>query len=232
MKIKALKVAAGVSAPLILAGSVHAGFTGITTTSKPNAFGLLVVNVYANFDRPGTDAMVAVGKTPDSPLFIQVVGGTFYNHAFGGDQAPHHHLLELFPSLAYDTFVTIGMKVAGPTEDASVFTGTFGVSTLQDAGWAVTPNSPQGNPFNAVNSFPGDGRILIGQFATADGTSIQGTMLLQFTSNGVAGVQAVVGFNSIPAPGALAMMGSAGLAGLFGTRRRRRQPRGNSSRRQ
>ena len=166
MKIKALKVAAGVSAPLILAGSVHAGFTGITTTSKPNAFGLLVVNV------------------------------------------------------------------AGAIADASVFTGTFGVSTLQDAGWAVTPNSPQGNPFDAVNSFPGDGRILIGQFATADGTSIQGTMLLQFTSNGVAGVQAVVGFNSIPAPGALAMMGSAGLSGLFGTRRRRRQALRNSSRRQ
>ena len=232
MKIRTLGVAAGVSAPLILAGSVHAGFTGITTTSKPNAFGLLVVNVYANFDRPGMDAMVAVGKTPGAPLFIQVVGGTFYNHPLGSDLAPHDHLLQIFPSLAYDTFVTIGVKVAGAIADTTVFTGTFGVSTLQDAAWAVTPNSPQGNPFDAVNSFPGDGRILIGQFATADGTSIQGTMLLQFTSNGVAGVQAVVGFNSIPAPGALAMMGSPGLAGLCGTRRRRRQPRGNSSRRQ
>ncbi|MCH7799887.1 MAG: PEP-CTERM sorting domain-containing protein, partial [Planctomycetes bacterium] len=52
------------------------------------------------------------------------------------------------------------------------------------------------------------------------GVFIHGTLLLQFTSNGVSGVQAYVGFTSIPAPGALALLGAAGLVGL---RRRRRR---------
>ncbi len=39
-----------VGTPLILTGSVQAGFTGISTASKPNEFGLLGVNVYAEFE--------------------------------------------------------------------------------------------------------------------------------------------------------------------------------------
>ncbi len=70
MKIKTLAVTAGVSVPLILSGSVHAGYTGITTTSKPNPWGILTVNVYANFDRPGEDQMFVVAGTPDNPLHI------------------------------------------------------------------------------------------------------------------------------------------------------------------
>ena len=60
MKAKTLCLLAGTAVPLILTGSVQAGFTGISTASKPNPFGLLVVNVYAEFDRPGEDLIVAV----------------------------------------------------------------------------------------------------------------------------------------------------------------------------
>ena len=60
MKIRSLAVLAGMSAPLILSGSASGGFVGITTTTKPNPYGLLVVNVYAEFDRPGEDLMIAV----------------------------------------------------------------------------------------------------------------------------------------------------------------------------
>ncbi len=98
MNIRTLAVLAGVSAPLILTGSVQAGFTGISTSSKPNPFGLLVVNVYANFDRPGEDHMVGVAGTPQNPMTIQVNGGTFYQHGFGGDQAPKEALVVVFPA--------------------------------------------------------------------------------------------------------------------------------------
>ena len=48
----------------------------------------------------------------------------------------------------------------------------------------ITPLDPQGDPFDPVNSFPGDGRVLIGQFSTVQGFPITGTMLLQVISNG------------------------------------------------
>ena len=231
MKATTLRMLVGVTTPLILTGSVQAGFTGITTTSKPNPYGLLVVNVYAVFDRPGEDRMIAVAKTPGAPLNITVIGGTFYNHPLGGDQAPDAAFFPAFPSLAYDTFVTIGVKCVGdrPCQPVDTLTispgfpaGITGSSLAGHFGWAITPAAPQGDPFNPPFSFPGNGQVLIGQFSTMDGVAIQGTMLLQYVSNGVVGIQSVVSFYHVPGPGAFAMMG---VAGLIGTRRRRRHHR-------
>ncbi len=183
-----------------------------------------MVNVYAVFDRPGQDAMVAIAGTPNSPLLIQVIGGVFYNHAFGTDTAPGAALIAAFPSLAFDSFVTIGKKDS--TGDLLTITPGFpGVSgsqlTTDSSGWAVTPNNPQGNPFDPANV--GDnGQILIAQFSTADGTGIGGTMLLKL---GPSGTQDYVSF-FLPAPGTLAMLGMTGVAGLFGTGRRRPHRRG------
>ena len=233
MKVKTLSALAGVSAPLILSGSTDAGFLGIKTTSKPNDFGIFVVNVYAEFDRPGEDLMIAVAGTPGNPLDIRVKGGgTFFQHPFGTDRAPLGALVSAFPSLAYDTFVSIGVKQVGPSADGNPgqpfdnLTLTpgwpgFGPSnlTFTNAGWAVTPNEPQADPFNP-DFFDGDGRVLIGQYATADGTGIQGTMLMRFFGNGQHSTQAYVKWeHQIPTPGALSLLGIAGLVGL---RRRRR----------
>ncbi len=229
MKMKTLSVLAGVGAPLVLTAQASAGFLGIKVVSKPNAFGLLACNVYAEFDRPGQDFMEAVAGTPNAPLLVQVLGGgTFYNHAFGGNTAPNAALIAVFPSLAFDSFVTIGAKVTSPAfPDATVQSvglpqiagTTFATST---EGWAVTPLDPQGDPFNSDYGGPGNGQILIGQFTTTLGfNSIAGTFLVQYVSNGVFG-QSVVSFFHVPTPGALALLGTAGL---IGTRRRRRQRR-------
>ena len=228
--MKTLAVLAGVAAPLIATGSSSAGFIGVKVTSKPNELGLLICNVYAIFDRPGQDFMFAVAGTPNNPLDIHVNGGTFYQHPFGSDRAPLGLLVDVFPSLAYDTFVTIGVKQEGPgagnpgqpanMQGFSAGWPGFGPSALQgtNLGWFVVPSSPQADPFDPINSFPGNGQILIGQFATADGTSIEGTMLMQYISNDKT-VLSVETFFHVPSPGALAMMGVAGLVGI---RRRRR----------
>ena len=231
MKAKTLSVLAGVTAPLILSGSTDAGFVGIKATTKPNEFGLFVVNVYATFDRPGEDLMIAVAGTPNNPTSIRVKEGTFFQHALGTDRAPLGALIDIFPDLAYDTFVTIGVKQVGPGggnpgqpfDNLTLTPGWpgFGPSNLDltNSGWAVTPIEPQADPFNP-DFFPGNGQVLIGQYATADGIGIMGTMLMQFFSNGVS-EQAIVSFDAqIPTPGALALLGTAGLLGL---RRRRRR---------
>ena len=76
----------------------------------------------------------------------------------------------------------------------------------------------QSDPFNP-NFIAGNGQILIGQFATANGTGISGTMLVGGVSNNMPGFQAVVSFFHVPAPGAAALLATAGLLGA-GRRRR------------
>lgn len=225
MKIQAMALLAGFSAPLIFGGSASGGFLGVECCAKPNPFGLLTVNVYAVFDRPGEDFMFGVAGTPTTQLTIEVMGGgSFYQHPFGDDQAPDGGFLGAMPSLAYDTFVTIGVKCVGDPpcqpEDTLTLSPNFptGITGSSFAGrfaWAVIPTAPQGDPFNPPFSFPGNGQILIGQFSTADGTAITGTMLLQYVSNGLSG-QSIVSFG-IPTPGVLPMIG---VAGLIGARRR------------
>ena len=226
MKIKTLSVLAGVGVPLILSAHASAGFLGIRAVGKPNEFGLIVCNVYAMFDRPGQDLFTKIAGTALSPMLIQVEGGgTFYNHNFGSDTAPGSALVAAFPSLAFDTFVTIGIKQTGLVDDALVITPGFpaGITGTQlftdQSGWAVTPIDPQSDPFNP-NYVAGNGEVLIAQFATADGTGFSGTMLVGGVSNG-ASFQAVVSFvHVVPTPGAIALLGTAGLLGV---RRRRRR---------
>ncbi|MHC4219148.1 MAG: hypothetical protein ACYSU7_11910, partial [Planctomycetota bacterium] len=191
MNVKTLAVAAGFCAPLILTGSSVAKFLGISAVTKPNSFGVLVVNVYAEFDNPGHDWMQVVAGTAHTPLGITVDGGTFYAHQEGGDTAPSTASIEDYPSLAYDSFYTIGMKAVAPgVEDFTYLVHMpplVGTSVYTaNGGWAaVPPDSPQGNPFDPVHCFPGNGQVLIGQFSTIDGVSIGGSFLMQFVSDGI-----------------------------------------------
>ncbi len=232
MKAKTLSVLAGVSAPLILTGSASAGFVGIKSVVKETGFipgvgELFVCNVYATFDRPD-DEMIAVAGIVSNPLNIFVKQGKWYQDPQGAPvTAP---FLQFLPGisgiLAYDTFVTIGTK----TDD--LFTTLDDVSTTgglafandslrgENVAWFILPSGPGNGGLGQPNA---NGQVLIFQGSfIKDGIAqgIAGTMLLQFTSNGVAGVQAVVTFDhQIPAPGVLPLLG---LAGVMGTRRRRR----------
>ncbi len=226
MKTKTFLLLAGVGAPLILTGTSHGGFLGIKAVGKANPYGLLVCNVYAIFDRPGEDRMSAVAGTPNTPLQIDVFGGVFYNHAFGGNLAPSAVLVDAFPSLAYDSFVTIGVKIHGepggqPENNTVITPGYPPIEGAQKytttGGWAVTPIDAQGDPFDPVNSYPGNGQILIAQYSTADGFAIAGQFLIQVISNGTT-LAVPVSFYHVPSPGVLPLLG---VAGLIGAKRRR-----------
>jgi hypothetical protein len=68
------------------------------------------------------------------------------------------------------------------------------------SGWLVFEDDPQGNPFDPANSFPGDGSVLIGQFSTADGNAISGTIPLQYISNGFTEQSIVTFHHPLDAP--------------------------------
>jgi hypothetical protein len=244
MQLKALSVLAGVGLPLIAVGSADAGFVGLQVVAKqaqidPDGGGpqgpvaALVCNLFAVFDNPGVgmDRFISGAGTPNSPLDIHVVGGTFYQNQFGTDTAPNAAFFPLAPSLAFDTFVTIGQKSSAQPAPPLTLTpgwdgadgvpgGTgFGASSLtgDNLGWANTPADPNTDPFNPL-FINGNGSVLIGQFTTLDGTGISGMLRILVTSNGV-GTQLNLSFFHVPGPGSLALMGTAGL---IGRRRRRR----------
>ncbi len=241
MNARSLRVLCGVGAPLILTGAASAGFTGVKVVQKKEAeaFGLFVCNVYATFDRPD-DEMAEVHGRHDFPLNIFVKNGVSFQHAQGQPlTAPFLQFLPGNPpTLAYDTFITIGTKVndlfstlddTSPTPGVAFAVGTnIGGPTNMNNGplnttsgaWFIIPSGPGNGGLGAPNA---NGQVLLGQFTVVKGTGatgVAGTMLLLFTSNGVTGQQAYVEFDhQIPAPGALAILG---LGGAVGSRRRRR----------
>ena len=197
-------------------------------------------------DNPGEfiihDLIKAVAGTANSPLLIQVEGGgTFFNGPFtSGHLAPQTLTIAAFPIAAFDSFVGFGVKQintptiagglgkAGPGANVNDTTITPGLPAISGsqfattvAAWAIVPDSPQANPFDPIN-VSGNGQILIAQFSTADGTGFSGTMLVGYISNDLVGFE-VVSFYHVPGPGALWLLGAAGL---LGSRRRRCSGRG------
>ena len=57
--------------------------------------------------------MIAIAGTGNNPMLIEVIGGTFYNHPSGTDRPPLTSLVNAFPSLAFDSFITMGVKAVG-----------------------------------------------------------------------------------------------------------------------
>jgi MYXO-CTERM domain-containing protein len=211
-----LGLTAGVGS-LILAGTATADFQGLSLEVVDNG-GLVAgttYDVYANVDAGGrVDAVYGDGT---NVLSIGVNGGNFVQNAFGGNTSMDINaaFLPMFPSLAYDSFVTIGLtdSTGNALNNIGIdFTGFAAGGTLStDNGtWFVTPDDAQGNE--------SDGRVLLGRF-TIDGGTLEGSLNLQGRDvNGTVWNADGIALGAIPAPGALALLGLAGLA----SRRRRK----------
>ena len=208
-----LGLTAGVCS-LILAGTATADFQYLTLEVVDNG-GLVdgtTYDLYANVDAGGrVDAVYGDGA---NTLSIGVNGGNFVQNIYGGNTSMDINpaFLPIFPSLAYDSFVTIGLtdSTGNALNNIGIdFTGFAAGGTLStDNGtWFVTPDDAQGNESG--------GRVLLGRF-TIDGGELVGSINLQGrdSSGTVWNADGVW----IPAPGALALLGLAGLA----SRRRRK----------
>ncbi|MBC8201120.1 MAG: PEP-CTERM sorting domain-containing protein [Planctomycetes bacterium] len=215
--LKLLGLTAGVGS-LVLAGTATAAFTGIEIESFDSGYGIgTTYQIYAAVDGGEVDAVYG-----DADNLLSIEASTsFYQHPYGAHAPPSEALINVFGSLAFDSFVSIGRLNA--TDDNMLDIGidwtsfnAGGAITTDNGTWFATPADAQ---VQAV-----DGRVLIGQFTVADDADgnaggVSGIINLQGKDADLTNWNAYgVEFNSVPAPGALALLGLAGVA----SRRRRK----------
>ena len=214
----------GSTTALLLTGAASADFLGFDGTLTENSQGNNVVQVFAVFDNADAVALnVFNSDIGASSLFIHndvQVGA-------GGSWAPNASLdIPGFSDSGNDSYVTIGYGVgaAAATNGTNLDpgfgeTGGLGGTIPVGAGWF------NGNPPNeqGVSAFAGgrDGisgyAVMVGQFVYSG--EIFFSFDAEMGANAGAGSEVVFGADvfTIPAPGALALLGLGGLA----TRRRR-----------
>ena len=219
MLSKPLLVAIATSS--LIAGSAMADYTGLSYSAWDNGNGTWTARIYATFDAP-TDQLNAVFGDSDDPLLISSTNG-FYQNPYGGptSKSINPAFYDFAPSLVQDSWVTIGLEdqVDNAMLDIGIDWTDFeagGAISTSNGSWFATPDDAQ-----CLAGSYSDLRVMIGQFTMYG---------LDSSVSGVLNIQGKVGdFETfqergqefdyyLPAPGALALLGIAGIA----SRRRRK----------
>ena len=211
-------ISAAVVSSLFAVGNATAGFTGLQYEDvENNMAGYTTWRIYA-----GTDGEVdAVYGDGASTLTVNSDTG-FFNGIGTGATATNNNdaFWASFPSNEFDSMVSIGMTHTNSGGSMSVIGIDFtdfdagGDIESNNGSWYSTPDQP--------NVLAGaEGRVLLGQFTMYGlDSSVSGVLNLQGKEGDFETFVAedVFFYYPIPAPGALALLGLAGLA----ARRRRK----------
>ena len=207
---KLITVSVGFAA-FAFTGAASAGYQGMSMDLHASSANGDTYRIYVDLD--AGSRLDAVFGSSDNAMYIGHSAG-YYDNTFGGNSTLNINpaLLGAFTSLAYDSWVTIGLETQ--TDNALSLQGVNFLSdghfaSSDNGSWYVTPDDAQGEEV--------DGRVLIAQITTSgDAADFYGNM--NFQGKNADGSTWSATDQWIPAPGALALLGLAGLAG----RRRRR----------
>jgi len=215
-KTLSLTIAAGT----LIAGSAMADYTGLTFEGVDNGDGTWTARIYANFSA-ATDELDAVFGDAQDSLSISSSGG-FYQNALGGatSLSINPALIPLFPSLAFDSWVTIGLE---DMTGNNMLTIGIDYTDFEAGGSIMTDNGSWfATPDDAQVLAGADLRVMVGQFTMYGlDSNVSGVLNLQGKVGDFETFQArgqAFDFVLIPAPGALALLG---LAGVVSRRRRK-----------
>ncbi len=208
---KQTRTIAKLSVGTLLMSTIAAGdLQGVSIDSLDTGFGgLTTYRVYVDVDS-GNQVDAIFGDT-DNPLAIRS-STTFYQNQCGLYSPPAEALFGFFPSLEFDSFVSVGLLT--DTDDAMLdigidwtdFESNGGDIYTNNGTWFATPDDAQ--------VMEVEGRVLIGQFTT-DGNITGEINILGKNADLTSWQYTNI---ALPAPGALAILG---LAGYLGVRRRR-----------
>lgn len=201
-------IVSGLALSAGLASSAHAAFTNFTVESMGNIGGRDVYQVYANFNAPTDIILNALKHTVTSGS----MSGVVHNDFGGGIWTPSATLSP--DQVANDSFVTIDGLTGFTTKTQldPAFSPSTGSTIPFEAGWF------NGTP--ASNLVVGSSlRMLIMQVAVSTGNAGYTASLQVGYKESAAATNPLFGTGTytIPTPGALALIGAAGLVG----RRRR-----------
>ena len=210
-------VLTGLSMSTIVAGD-YVGLSSELMQFDSQPGDLYTIRLYAEFT-DASDQLNAVFGDTQSDLFIRSTNG-FHQNPFGGptSQNVNPALFPFFPSLEYDSWVTIGSEdyIGNEMIDIGIDWTAFesgGDIETDNGSWFATPDD--------VQVLAGsDLRVLVGQFTTfGQESNIYGSINLQGKVGDFETFQARDQYFSayIPAPASIALIG---MAGLFKRRRR------------
>ena len=216
----------GAAGTLIATASVSASpLQGFSIDSLGNMGYGEVYRLYADVDL-GTRIDAVFGNSAGEMSIGTADGMSFYQNALGGPTSTsiNSAFFPLAASLEWDSYVTIGALYSNGSPFAENklldigidFAGfeSGGSIVSSNGSWFVTPVDPQGGELG--------GRVLLGQFTVIGGSGdgyadLVGQISIQGKDADGNTYQEIGATWAVPAPGALALLGMAGLAG----RRRR-----------
>ena len=197
-------------------GSVAgADFLGLESeiTEIDGVVGTATMRVYATFSDSSDQLHAVYGDSGNAMTIYSFWGDEFYQNPFGGPTTTSINpaLYSVFPSLVYDSWVTIGLEdqvgnaLLDIGIDFSEFEAGGGIDT-SDGAWFATPDDPQVQAGS-------DLRVLIAQFTSTNYGAAAGHVNLQgANADGSIWSAQNVYFGPLPpAPGALGLLAIAGI---------------------
>ncbi|MDG2424626.1 MAG: hypothetical protein P8M22_11680 [Phycisphaerales bacterium] len=236
MNVKRASIFAGAVAGLAISSMATAGFEGMAFEIVRDGAEGRTYRLYAML--ADGDRLDAVAGNGSQGLNLTSVNG-FYQDGAGGatSLAINSNFFKFVPSMEWDSYVTVGALYADGTPFGSNGMNDVGMdfTNFENGGdlstsngtWFVTPDLDQGNAIMHDNLGANGGDmgygVLIAQVTTTTTGGVDGTFSGLLQGKDAAGDtwQANVDgfeYGGVPAPGALALLGLAGIAG----RRRRR----------
>jgi len=220
----------------VFAGAVGGLFLAGTASAALQSVSMELVNVgdqgstyrmFANLDA-GARVDAVYGNSVGTLSIAAVNGATMYQNANGGPTSKeiNSNFFPFVPSMEWDSYVSIGALYQNGAPFGGNNLNNIGINwsafegggTLEtdNGSWFVTPEDAQGGELN--------GQVFLGQFTVAGGLGTADDLVGQINiqgKNAAGETWNAIGASwntPIPAPGALALLG---LAGLASSRRRR-----------